>query len=58
MYISLFLFHHLVCIYVQYLLDVVRSKTSKNIYLLELIKRRSIVHENNMSREHALNFDQ
>ena len=41
-----------VCIYIQYSFDVVRNK------LPELIKRRSKVHEKNMSCEHALNFYQ
>ena len=35
-----------------------RNQTSNKKILLELIKRRSIIYEKNMSRERALNFDQ
>ena len=47
-----------VCIYVQYFLDVLRNQTLNKKYLPELLKRRSRVHEKNMSHERALNFDQ
>ena len=47
-----------VCIYVQDFLDVVRKKLQTKKYLLELIKRRSKVHEKNLSRKSALNFNQ
>ena len=49
-----------VCIYIQYLLDIVRSnlQTIKKISMRKLIKRRSKAQEKNMSCEHALNFDQ
>ena len=47
-----------VCIYVQYFLDVMRNQTLNKKYLPELRKRRSKVHEKNISRERALNFDQ
>ena len=39
----------------QYLRQVKFNEKSK--YPLELIKRRSKVHEKNVSREYALNFD-
>ena len=52
MYISWFIFHHL------HFFDFVRNQTLNKKILLELIKRRSKVQKNNMSREHALNFDQ
>ena len=42
----------------RYFFDVVRNQTSnKNIYLLELIKKRSKVREKNMSHKRDLNFD-
>ena len=52
MYISWFIIHHL------HFFDFVRNQTLNKKILLELIKRRSEVQKNNMSREHALNFDQ
>ena len=47
-----------VCIYVQHFFDTVRNQTSNRKYLPELIKRRSKVHQKNMSREPPLSFDQ
>ena len=47
-----------VCIYVQCFFDVVRNHSSNKKYLLELIKRRSRVHENIMLPERALIFEQ
>ena len=42
-----------VCIYVSS-----GKSNSKQKYLLELIKRRSKIHQRNMQRECGLNFDQ
>ena len=47
-----------VCIYVQYFFYVVRNKTFNRKYLPGLIKRRSVVHQKNMSRERASHFGQ
>ena len=52
MYISWFIFHHL------HFFDFVRNQTLNKKILLELIKRRSKVQKNNMSRKRALNFVQ
>ena len=50
-----FIFHNIKILFHK----IIYIATSPNtIYLLELIKRRSIVWEKNMSCEHALNFDQ
>ena len=38
--------------------DVLRKPTSKGKYFLELIKRGSKVHQENISCDHALHFDQ
>ena len=60
MYISLFLFHLLEC--VQQFFDAVEKQTlkkkkGKDIYL-QLIKKRSKVHEKNMLNNRSLNLDQ
>ena len=34
------------------------NKISNRVYLLQFIKRRSKVHQGNMSQEQGLNFDQ
>ena len=56
---------HEVLIHIQYFFGVMSNKLqwttaseTWNSKYLELIKRRSKVHENNMSCERALNFDQ
>ena len=46
-----------VSIYVQYFLDAVRNQYSNSKYLLELIKRKSKVHQKNKSLEGTLNYD-
>lgn len=43
---------------IHHFFHVVRSQTSKKKNLLELIKRRSRVHEENLSRDCALKLDQ
>ena len=59
-YIYIFVFNSSfeVCNYAQWFFDVARNETSNIKYILELIKRRPKVHEKNISREWALNFDQ
>ena len=47
-----------VCICLQYFLDMVINQSSNEKYLLELIMRRSKVHEKNVSREIAISFYQ
>ena len=42
----------------QYFFDVMRNQTSNKKHLLELIKRKSEVHEKIMKCKPALNFDQ
>ena len=52
-------FYFWVFIYIQHFFDVVRNKLQTiNIYILELIKRRSKVQEENISYKQALFFDQ
>ena len=54
--ISFFIFHHLFPLeyaftYSSHFFDAIRNQTSNKKYLLELIKRSSKVHEQNMSHE-------
>ena len=58
MYIALFFSSFGVRIFAQYFFVVVRNETLSKIYLPELIKRRSTVHEKNMSHENASSFNQ
>ena len=51
-------FHFELCTYMEYLFDSVRNQASNRTYLLQLIKRRSKVHQNITSHELVLNFDQ
>ena len=45
-------------VYVKNFLDAVRNTTTNRKCKLELIKRRSKVHQNNLTGEHILNFNQ
>ena len=58
----MFLFHSFAsfgaCFYVQYLFDAMRNQVSRRIYLLELMKTRLKVRQNNISRKNALIIDQ
>ena len=47
-----------VWIYVQYFFVAVRNQTSNKKYLLKLIRRKSKIHEKNISGESSLSFDQ
>ena len=56
-YIFVFILSSGVYIYIQYFCDAMRNQTSNKVKrLIELIKKRSKVHEKNMSRASALNF--